>query len=73
MTMLGRLVHYGIDAIAVSTILAGVKRSTGFAPKTEEIPDSSFRSFTESYLGVGETVFNLIAGQAVSSDYFKKV
>ena len=27
--VLGRLFHYGFDAMAVSVILAGVKRSTG--------------------------------------------
>jgi len=31
MTMIGRLVHYGLDALAVSTVLAGVKKATGFA------------------------------------------
>lgn len=29
--VLGRLVHYTFDALAVSAILAGVKKSTGFA------------------------------------------
>jgi hypothetical protein len=28
--MLARLVHYGVDAVLVSTILAGVKRTSGF-------------------------------------------
>jgi hypothetical protein len=31
MTMLGRLIHYGFDAMAVSTVLAGIKKTTGFA------------------------------------------
>lgn len=31
MGMFGRLIHYGFDALAVSTILAGVKKTTGFA------------------------------------------
>lgn len=29
--VLGRLVHYAADAVLVSTVLAGIKRSTGFA------------------------------------------
>lgn len=29
--VLGRLVHYVADAVLVSTVLAGIKRSTGFA------------------------------------------
>jgi hypothetical protein len=28
--MLGRLLHYGFDALAISTVLAGVKKTTGF-------------------------------------------
>lgn len=27
---IGRLVHYGLDAVLVSTVLAGVRRSSGF-------------------------------------------
>ena len=29
--VLGRLVHYAADAVLVSTVLAGIKRSSGFA------------------------------------------
>lgn len=29
--VLGRLTHYALDAIAISTIFAGVKKTTGFA------------------------------------------
>jgi hypothetical protein len=28
--MLGRLMHYGIDAVLFSTLLAGVKRHSGY-------------------------------------------
>jgi hypothetical protein len=28
---LGRLFHYGFDLLAVSTVIAGVKKSTGYA------------------------------------------
>lgn len=47
-------------------------RSLVNSPATEQIPESSIRTFTEGYLGAGETVFNFIAGQAVTSQYFKK-
>ena len=30
MGMLGKLVHYTADAVLVSTVLAGVRRSSGF-------------------------------------------
>ncbi|AAW43761.1 hypothetical protein CNBE4100 [Cryptococcus deneoformans B-3501A] len=68
----GRLVHFTFDALAVSTILAGVKKTTGFAPATDLIPDSSIKSITDSYLGVGTTIFDIVAGQAVTSQYFKR-
>jgi hypothetical protein len=29
-SMLGRLLHYGADAVLLSTVLAGIKRSSGF-------------------------------------------
>lgn len=44
-----------------------------YSPQTELIPESSIRSFTESYLKAGETVLTLVTGQAVTSQYFKKV
>ena len=30
MAMLGKLVHYGVDAVLLSTVLAGIRRSSGF-------------------------------------------
>ncbi|EIW67342.1 hypothetical protein M231_02516 [Tremella mesenterica] len=70
--MIGKLVHYTFDALALSAILAGVKKSTGFSPATNLIPDSSIKSFADGYLSAGETLFNVVAGQAVSSQYFKR-
>jgi hypothetical protein len=29
--VLGRLTHWALDALAISTVLAGVKKQTGFA------------------------------------------
>ncbi|RSH88644.1 hypothetical protein EHS25_002871 [Saitozyma podzolica] len=70
--VLGRLTHYAFDALAISAIFAGVKKSTGFAPATNLIPDSSIKSIADSYFSAGEVVFNMITGQAVTSQYFKK-
>ncbi|KAH9998824.1 hypothetical protein BJV74DRAFT_824033 [Russula compacta] len=70
--VLGRLTHYAIDAILLSTVVAGVKRSTGFVPNTESISNPTIRSLTEQYLGLGETVFNALQGTAVTSPYFKR-
>ncbi|ORY35617.1 hypothetical protein BCR39DRAFT_511159 [Naematelia encephala] len=70
--VLGKLAHYAFDAIAISTVLAGIKRSTGFTPDVKQLPESYIRNIAEGYLGAGETVFNVAAGQAVTSGYFKK-
>ncbi|KAL7278916.1 DUF1748-domain-containing protein [Trametes coccinea BRFM310] len=70
--MLGRLFHLTLDAALVSTVLAGVKRSSGFAVETEKISDPTLRSVADKYLGFGETIFDMLQGTAVNSDYFKR-
>ncbi|RSH78165.1 uncharacterized protein EHS24_002624 [Apiotrichum porosum] len=70
--MFGRLTRLAIDLVAVATILAGIKRSTGYAVYTGKVKDSSIRSFLDTYLGVGETVFSFMCGFAVSSSYFRR-
>ncbi|KAH9989467.1 hypothetical protein BJV77DRAFT_1185771 [Russula vinacea] len=71
--VLGRLAHYAIDALLLSTVVAGVKRSTGFTLDTESfISNPTVRSLTEQYLGFGETVFNTLQGAVVTSPYFKR-
>ncbi|KZS92479.1 DUF1748-domain-containing protein [Sistotremastrum niveocremeum HHB9708] len=70
--VLGRLVHYAIDAVLLSTVVAGVRRSSGFAPQTPLISDPTLRSVTDKYLGVGETIFDMIQATAVNSQYWAK-
>ncbi|KAI0084134.1 DUF1748-domain-containing protein [Irpex rosettiformis] len=69
---MGRLFHYAVDAVLVSTVLAGVKKTSGFYPSTASIGDSTLRSFTDSYLGIGERIFETIQATAVNSPYFKR-
>ncbi|CUA76098.1 hypothetical protein RSOLAG22IIIB_02110 [Rhizoctonia solani] len=70
--VLGRLVHYAVDVVLVSTVLAGVKKSTGYTPQTTMITEPTLKSVADSVLGVGETVFNVVQGNAVTSAYFKR-
>ncbi|KAH8118098.1 DUF1748-domain-containing protein [Phellopilus nigrolimitatus] len=72
MSMIGKLVHYTVDAVLLSTVLAGVRRSSGFGPDSTLIGDPTIRSITDRFLGVGETVFDAVQGTAVSSTYFKR-
>ncbi|KAL0574114.1 hypothetical protein V5O48_007847 [Marasmius crinis-equi] len=69
---IGRLVHYAFDAVMVSTVLAGVRRSSGFSPDASKIEQPAIRSTAETFLSVGETIFDLIQGTAVTSQYFKR-
>ncbi|KAF5327110.1 hypothetical protein D9619_004521 [Psilocybe cf. subviscida] len=70
--VLGKLAHYTFDAVLLSTVIAGVRRSSGFVPDATAIPDPTIRSVAEKFLGVGETVFDIIQASAVNSSYFKK-
>jgi hypothetical protein len=91
---LGRLFHYTFDAILLSTVAAGVRRSSGFTfvfqliiqaarwpdirllfhsrPDASAVPEGTMRSIAERYLGVGESIFDMIQATAVNSSYFKR-
>ncbi|SPO36920.1 uncharacterized protein PSFLO_02391 [Pseudozyma flocculosa] len=56
--MLGRLIHYGADAMLFSTFLAGIKRQTGLAPDVDRISEPTTKGFVEKYLGLGEFIFD---------------
>jgi len=70
--VLGRVVHYAVDAVLLSTVIAGVRRSSGFTPETSAISDPTIRSLADRFLGVGESVFDMMQGTAVNSAYFKR-
>ncbi|KZO91144.1 DUF1748-domain-containing protein [Calocera viscosa TUFC12733] len=70
--VLGRLVHYAADAVLISTLLAGVKRSSGFSPDTLLISDATTRSIVDKYLAVGDTIFDMVQATAVNSAYWKR-
>jgi len=69
--MLGRLVHYAADAVLLSTVLAGVKRSSGFTPDLEKVPESA-RAPAQTYLTIGETIYDFAQATIVNSAYFKR-
>ncbi|KAF8512237.1 hypothetical protein JB92DRAFT_292407 [Gautieria morchelliformis] len=70
--VLGKLVHYAVDAVLLSTVIAGVRRSSGFSPDTPLLHDSTLRAVADKFLGVGETVFDVVQASAVNSGYFKR-
>lgn len=70
--VLGRAVHYAVDAVLLSTVIAGVRRSSGFTLNSETVSDPTIRGVADKFLGVGETVFDMIQATAVNSSWFKK-
>jgi hypothetical protein len=41
-------------------------------PDTSAITDPTMRGVADKFLGVGETVFDMLQGTAVNSSYFKR-
>ncbi|EPE35540.1 duf1748 containing protein [Glarea lozoyensis ATCC 20868] len=72
---LGRLTHYAFDAVLISTILAGMKRSTGLTPsfKKESISENKdVNVWIGKYLDVGEWVMDTSVALAGSSGFFER-
>jgi hypothetical protein len=51
--MFGKLVHLGFDAILISAVLAGIKRSTGLTPALTQVPNKDVRQLLHTYLEFG--------------------
>lgn len=49
-----------------------IGHATGYSIQTSLFTDTAIRSFIDSYLSVGETVFGMLSGYAVNSRYFKR-
>ena len=57
MAMIGKLVHYSVDAVLLSTVLAGVRRTSGFTCVPSSFlslvfPCSFITSFTPLYMNM---------------------
>ncbi|KAG0237592.1 hypothetical protein B0O80DRAFT_439069 [Mortierella sp. GBAus27b] len=70
--MITKLVHYAADAVLVSAVLAGIKRSTGLSVATQKIESEDVRSYVNKYLGVGEWVVDQGTAFMSSSQYFER-
>ncbi|KAL0077217.1 hypothetical protein J3Q64DRAFT_1746327 [Phycomyces blakesleeanus] len=70
--MLGRLFHWTIDALLVSTVLAGVKRLTGIQPATSLIKNKEIHGYVDSYLKAGDWVLDATILVMSQSSYFEK-
>jgi hypothetical protein len=73
--MLGKVAHYAFDAVLISTILAGMKRSTGLTPsfKKEAVSENKdINIWIEKYLAVGEFVLDQSVAIAGASNWFER-
>ncbi|KAF9122580.1 hypothetical protein BGX30_001900 [Mortierella sp. GBA39] len=68
--MLGKLFHYAADAILISAVLAGIKRSTGLTVASNKIESKDVRSAVDQYLGIGEWVVDQGIMFMSNSKYF---
>ncbi|PKI82613.1 hypothetical protein MVES_003404 [Malassezia vespertilionis] len=71
--MLGRLFHYTTDVMLVSTVLAGIKHTSGLAVNVDAIPEQNVRGVLRSLLGAGEYLFESSLSFAQNSKYFHVV
>ncbi|CAO3609250.1 unnamed protein product [Mucor hiemalis] len=69
---MSKLLHYAFDAVLITTVLAGIKRSTGLQPATAKIESKTVREYVDKYLGIGEWVFDMSVAYLNHSSYFTK-
>lgn len=72
MGTVGRLVHYSVDAVLISTVLAGIRRSYGLKFKSSRLEGSDFHNLMVRYLDVGEWMMDTSYLLLSHSQYFEQ-
>ncbi|KAI8997335.1 hypothetical protein BDB01DRAFT_714434 [Pilobolus umbonatus] len=70
--MFNKVLHYTLDAILISTVLAGIRRATGLRPATSKIESENIKGYVDKYLDFGEWVFDMSIAYMSHSSYFKR-
>ncbi|KAF9175841.1 hypothetical protein BGX21_003918 [Mortierella sp. AD011] len=70
--MISKIVHYAADAVLVSAVLAGIKRSTGLSVATHKIESDDVRVYVDKYLTIGEWVVDQGTAFMSASQYFER-
>ncbi|OZJ04640.1 hypothetical protein BZG36_02023 [Bifiguratus adelaidae] len=70
--MFGRVLHLAADAILISAVLAGIKRSTGLTVATSKIENRDLRLAVERYLEIGEWVIDMSTVFMNRTRYFER-
>ncbi|KAI9317216.1 hypothetical protein BX666DRAFT_1858030, partial [Dichotomocladium elegans] len=63
-----KFLHLAVDACLVSTLLAGVKRTTGI----QQIANKDIRQYVEQYLQLGEWLFDSSIVLLSATPYFER-
>lgn len=69
---LGKFIHYSVDAVLVSAMFAGIRRSTGLTLKVNNVENKDAQGFIAKYLEVGEWVFDMSSSFMSTSSYFER-
>ncbi|EMR10186.1 hypothetical protein PNEG_03594 [Pneumocystis murina B123] len=67
----GKIVHISFDLILVSSVLAGIRRSTGLTIKTNMF-DKDTEMFIDKYLSLGNWVMDQSIAFMTTSKYFER-
>lgn len=72
MGILGKLLHYSFDAVLLSTIIAGVRRSTGLTLRPGAVDNPDAKSYIRKYLEMGEWMLDTSTSMMAASGYFER-
>ncbi|OMJ15023.1 hypothetical protein AYI70_g7532, partial [Smittium culicis] len=74
MGAISKIVHLSVDAILLTTALAGIKRTTGYEIKHKNIStDENITKYINNYFLFGEKALDFAADQMKKyPDYFEK-
>nr|CAG8491570.1 5530_t:CDS:2 [Entrophospora candida]CAG8492618.1 372_t:CDS:2 [Entrophospora candida] len=70
--VVGKIVHIAIDAVLISAVLAGIKKSTGYTVATNRIGNPDLRTAVTKFLTIGEVVVESSVTYISTSAYFEK-
>ncbi|CAG8535099.1 10143_t:CDS:2 [Ambispora leptoticha] len=74
--MLSKLVHFAVDAALVSTVLAGIRRTSGYTLNTSMINNGDIKKAVDSWLSLGEIIMDhsseFVRGSSLFDDKARK-
>ncbi|WFD34315.1 hypothetical protein MCUN1_001154 [Malassezia cuniculi] len=68
---LSRITRYAIDAMMVSTVLSGIKHTSGLSLDLTRVDEPTIRRILEKYLEAGDFCFETALSMAQGSSYFR--